>query len=796
MRRLACLTWCLSLMLPVIATAGPIEDCDRMAADPGVALSAIALPQAMESCAAALDLDDGSARLMHQYARTLEAAGEGAAALRYYGWAADDGYPPARMAVQRLGGTPRAGTDTPDPAADPEADPLHAYAGAAGALPGDLAAKLAQDMTLLPHGAALRDPETTLALRRGSAPDLARLLRALLLARDPGADLRYGLCTPRPDAAAEVSQAVRPPAPRVSDVLAQALAGPQPAPLLVRLDQVWRAAMAEGRAEAGALAGDIRAASPGFGGSPGPAPQPLRIAVELREGQGWRAYDPLQGGLFDPAQCLDYRSASQLPDSVIPRLHLSLRAREASGDTQTQRVVLQADVPLTSDAVLAFAEAWGIAPPGVAGERGMQTYTPVLMSGAQTVFGDSLRLPLPPSATPEPGAALGGKLDAVAEALESAADTAPKPADSTGAPPGQGPALLGLEADLRLDLAGAPPGAEEHLVLLRRAGPDQPLPDANGAYLDLMQLIGIVPLDGAGAATLPEVAADFMPSNAGLEALARQSTGAMAGFEGLRRAVMAEITPMAAPLPRGVGMLVTLWTAAAPEPGGHSPELVLRNQMRRAPEPVTPGTPDPAADAAAWAVASVLAERLSLQLGNDDFTAPAPGSDAVGLWTAARAGAGPARVLRNAADLDGLPGLPADGRDRALAALAAGRLLLAPPDLSQGLAWWSLDPAQGIVEDEFVNGNRQAAEYAKTNQEVACRNVGYFAGIAARVAQAVAPVAIVLAITGIGGDPGKALVKATRAVAQTQAEVDRKRRAIQIASKACAGKSGGPGPDP
>ena len=94
----------LGLAAPVAAgpvEASPVEDCDRLAADPTVSLAAIQ-PQARDACAAALDLDDSVARLLHQYARTLERAGEMAAAERYYGWAADDGYPPARLALERL----------------------------------------------------------------------------------------------------------------------------------------------------------------------------------------------------------------------------------------------------------------------------------------------------------------------------------------------------------------------------------------------------------------------------------------------------------------------------------------------------------------------------------------------------------------------------------------------------------------------------------------------------------------------------------------------------------------------
>ena len=222
-----------SLGLAAPVAAGPVEDCDRLAAEPAVPLAAIQ-PQARDACAAALDLDDSVARLLHQYARTLERAGEMAAAERYYGWAADDGYPPARLALERLGrpaGAGVAGTNAGTGAgtgADAARDPLQAYAAdAAGGATGldaarAIAAAVARDIAPLPHGAALRDPQATLAARRGSAPDMARLLAALIAAGDPVAQTRFGICAPDAATARAAGAAMDRPDPRPAQTMSQA----------------------------------------------------------------------------------------------------------------------------------------------------------------------------------------------------------------------------------------------------------------------------------------------------------------------------------------------------------------------------------------------------------------------------------------------------------------------------------------------------------------------------------------------------------------------------------------------
>lgn len=785
------IAFALCLVLTAPAAAGPVEDCDRLAADPGVALSAIALPEAREACAAALDLDDGAPKLMHQYARTLEAAGETPAALRYYGWAAEDGHLPARLALERLGAAPL----NPDQEAAPNL--LEAYAASADPSVGDLAALMARDMKALPHGAALRAPETTLALRRGGEPDLARLLRALILARDPMAETRFGLCLPG-SATPSALLPAQPPAGGSGVLLSQAIEEAMISPeleapereVLERLRDLWRATLAEGRAEAGALAEDIRAASPDFrnGGSAPPAATPF-VTVEVLEAGAWRIWDPVRGEPFDPAICESYRAQAVFPAEATPRLRLSLRAWEAADDgALSGRVILDADAPFAGDAVLAFAEAWGITPPDAPSERGAALYTPVLMSGAASVFGETLRLPRPPSAEPEAGERAAASLGAAIEALGGVAPPAAAEIPDH---------LRRLEVEIRVEQIGRP-GEARRLTLLDRSDPAQPLADANGVYLDLQQLVGLLVLDGAQGAPPDAGSGEVMLTPGGIEALARRSGQAMAGFDGLRHAIMAEISSAPAPVPQTLGLLATVWTPTPPSGEEGDLGLRLRNQMWRGIEPAAAESADPASDAAAWAVASVLAERLVLQLGAEDFLLHAPHPDAVALWSRLRAAGGEARLVTDPASL---AALSPEARARAEAMLAQGLLLLAPVDPltadEADLAWWILDPRRGLAEDEFADGGRNSAtEESAVNKNMACRNAGFFARVGVGLARLAAPVGIVLVVLGGGGEAGKVVIDFSRNVAKMQEEAEKRRRVVEAASNACAGASGGPGPGP
>lgn len=797
MRRML-LSIALVLTLAHPARAGVVEDCDRLAGDPAVALDAIP-PEARQVCAAALDQDDQSPRIMHEYARTLEKAGDLASALRYYGWAAEDGYPPAVLAMTRLGQAPTGETGT---AADAgPADPLVAYARAAGEGPGALAGALSRDLTFLPTGASLRQPRDVLALRRGSLADAARLLQALIAVRDPAAVTRFGICRMGPAQAEALASALaartpsRPQSLRAALAAAQATPGLEPAVrnVIDDLARTWGAAIDDGQAEAAALTGDLATsgvtltAETAAGQAEVWAAAP-RIVVEVQGQTGWQADDAALGGVFDPSGCRDYSTAHDLPEGLVPEIHLVLTATDfAATGADARRVVLDERLPFDQSLVLAFAEGWSIAPPAARLPPGTQGYTPMILVGGKPRFGQTLVLPRAPSRPATLGGALGNVVGGLLDQADGDSQTTAEPAPDM---------LKRLELEVSLTGQGAP-SEVQHLVLLDRADPAAKLPDLGGQYLDFLDLVSLLPLDGGARADLAIPAS--LGTNVSAAALAQQVQGAglaMNGFDPLRQAIFADLQPDArAPLPEGVGLLMTHWQLMPPQQEGAAPGLALRQQMLRPREPVVEGSGgDPGAVAAAWGVASVLAERISLQMAMPAAETAAGARDAVAVWTRARQAGRSAHVVRSDAELSALS---AGARDRARAALGSGQVLLSPlPDpVSAGepdLAWWIVSPDGAVIEDQFADGGRQdMAEEGEVDTAVACRSAASYFAIGSRISRLAAAFGLVFTLAGGDAEMGKAIVNYATSVAKAEEEADKARRAVELASKACGGQSGG-----
>lgn len=798
---------CLFLAIPFLVASVPagadaIADCDRMAGDPTVALADIPT-EAGEVCAAAVEADDQTPRLMHEYARTLEKAGDLPAALRYYGWAAEDGYPPAALALARLDEVTNEAA-TLGSEGTKESDPLAAFVAEAGQAPGDLAQAVSQTITLLPTGAALRSPQDVLMLRRGSEADMAKLLAALIASSDPTAEPRFGRCSMTEGQAGEMATVVMGrPAQRAQSLrqsLAEAAAQPGLDPAIVKviadLDRQWSAAINAGKAEASALAADIATSGVPM------APQGLdalaavfqrqdRFVVEVNTADGWQAFDPVTGATFDPNACAKYVTARDLPADLSPQIHIVMTATEGAIDeTPSDRVLMDETLPFDQTLVLAFGEAWSLYPPDTKRQSGAQAYTPVLVSGTEQRFGQTLVLPVAPSMPASFGTALGNRLGGVLDQLgadpENAGNTVVKKAPDR---------LRRLVLDISLAGVGAP-AETQHVVLVERTDLSQPMVDFGAQYMDFLGLLTLLPIDGAArsdAAIPPDTGSSFSAA-----ALARQlaSTGlAMNGIEPLRQAIFADLSDAPPPLPQGVGLLMTRWQAMPPAGEGQVPGLRIRQQLLRPFEPVSAAEPDPATVAADWAVASVLAERLSLQIATPGTEAEMPTDDALTAWSVARA-AGATQVVR---DSKGVVGLSDGARTRVDAALMAGKVLLLPsgplrPDHESGLAWWILSSDGATVEDQFADGSRQElAEEAEVDTQVACRSAGSYFSFGSAISRVASVLGIVFALAGGGGDMGKAVTKYATAVAKAQEATEKARKAAELASKACGG-SGGPGP--
>jgi hypothetical protein len=775
-------------LAPWQAQAGALEDCDRLAADPGVPLAAIDTPAALAACAAASEAAPDEPRLTHQHARALERAGETTAARRLYKWAAEDGYPPAALALARLGGAGPAAAE-----AQHAADPLGDYARAAGASPKALAAALGRDMALTARIAVARAPAAALSARAASAAELAALLRALLEKAAPDLQTRYGLCTLTPvGALALAGRALAaapppaPPTPEALDALAAEAGTPEAArPQLLAMARQWRDATTAAATEADAMMSDLAGAAVAFAPAHAAAlaaelARFPHLVIETKHGESWARWNPALGEALQADHCSGVSPAQEIPEALRARLKVAVFAAEVpeGGGAPERRVLLAEEITLDTlaagGAVLAFAENWGLTPPGARPARGEIAQTPLLIAGEMRRYGTALRLPRPPSAPAEAGEALGERLGAAAKALDGDADTVP-----AVVPAPERARRLWMEASVAGPLGETPPARWQ---AFDRDGDPYPLADAGGVYLPLMTAIGLAPL--AGAAGPPELAG----SGVDLGQLALTGAAhAAASFEPLRRAVFATIAPgEAAPVARGVGLLMARWEAVPPATADDTIGLRARAHMIRPPEPAA--GPDPLETAARWAAASVAAERLVAAAGD----AAAPAHDALALFAGARAGGGRILALTRVRDLEGWP---LSDRARGLLAgrLAAGEILLAPERAlaagdDAGLAWWAASLGGGFVVDEFADGGHTAASERGLLHRINCFMARYVVAIGIATGGVTAMAGVVT-----GND---AAVKLGQEEVKIALKVDEERRKWgKIGEAACAisGAGGAPG---
>jgi len=771
--------------------ADAVEDCDRLAGEP-LAIPVDVAAQAAEACSAAIDLDF-AARLLHQYARAPESLGEIAAAERYYGWALDDGFPAEGIALDRLGKS-RTQTRGSSP------DAVSAYASS---LPRDAAAiaqTMSRDFAFLPTGAALRTPEAVLALRRGSGPDLARLLSMVVAAGEQQAVTRFGLCRPGPELVTELTVALMsrtdPRPVSLLETIAQAKAAPDlSAPLLGVIDElgeVWLSALREGAAETAALEADLSGVQD-FKAMEADAladalGRLVHVVVEVQQDAQWLVLDPVTGQPFDPARCIDYETASVIPQSLIPQVEVVLTAHEDRPGARTApREILRETLPLRPGMVLAFAESWGLTPPDPPLTARTQNFTPVLIAGAENHFGDPVVMPLAPSMPPDLAESIARRLSVLF------ADDYAAQGDDPGQP---GTALRRITLQLRLLAANAPDEVQT-LVLIDRPDPQVALTDFGGLYPDFLQLTAISPLDGS--ANLPSGAprlSDTEVTSAALAAKARLLGQSMTSFDLLRRAVFADMTDAAPPWPLGVGLMLTTWSFLAPTGEDASFRLKLRQRMLRPAEPVLAGTGDASTIAATWAVASVVAERISVQFLLAGPEIVLPRENAVAAWADARA-AGPARLVSDPADLG-----PLSDTARALMAghLAAGKRLLLPalrgaPVADEELAFWIVDPATGIVEDQFADGGRnETAERTVLQEKVACRTIGPFARYSNTITRGVAAAALMVQVYAAIVTPGTdfAIVEIAQNIIEARQRSEEVAAEIESVAAAGCGAAGSP----
>jgi hypothetical protein len=360
-----------------VAQDSPADECDRLAAEPGVVagfagvtLDSIDAEPAMAACAAAVEQSPGNPRYSHQYGRALERAGRLQDARRLYEWAAGDGYAPAEAALQRLDAIQSAGdsepsteerahaaqnfaalsaalrryanTLPPDPA-----DPLNLVAEV-GADPDALFDWVAQHTRLVAYRGSLRDARGVLLDRAGNSLDRALLLVTLM--RLTGQEARLAHATLSVDQARALLPASRreitPPPLRaesedemvalfVTAGVDSAMARQAAAEAAIQEKQVRALIQERFSAVFPVVRGHVSSAV----ADGNAAAEKVALAalqdhwwIQLRTGQGWRDLDPDGAalGAVTPSETIDARSA---PDAMrhAVTLRIVLELQDADG---------------------------------------------------------------------------------------------------------------------------------------------------------------------------------------------------------------------------------------------------------------------------------------------------------------------------------------------------------------------------------------------------------------------------------------------------------------------------------
>jgi len=210
--------------------------------------------------------------------------------------------------------------------------------------------------------------------------------------------------------------------------------------------------------------------------------------------------------------------------------------------------------------------------------------------------------------------------------------------------------------------------------------------------------------------------------------------------------------------------------------------------------------------AAAWSIATVLAERIvkTNAIGGQSEKEIASDSSFVDVLTAfdtARQQHQPHRALFPS-DVGAIDQIPSSDQARARMRreLDGGRVLLLPmqrlDEFSPMAAWWVVDPDHGVIRDQLENGRHgQAAEYQGTNEPPrraasAYQRLGCWVSKVARVAGMMLTLAGAASGNAEAMSAAKGMLKLDSAMAKAAAEeADRKRKSLieQMTKGGCKG---------
>lgn len=630
--------------------------------------------------------------------------------------------------------------------------------------------------------------------------DQALLLAALLEAAGDGAELRFAVCEPE----AELSAGLHDQSALVAE--GRLLAIDRLAEFADRIeDEALRAAIDEAAAlrqaaKAEAERGALRLSDELFrNGYAAAATQEALIGhvwLQRFDGSGWIDLDTTTPD--GSARCEPGSTSADLDGLMDHRLRLRLTAEQREDGYRSETELLAADFTTAELAASRVALLFG-EPAGLlevldpASEPA--TYTPLLRIDGQSFEGTPIELPRPAQGIgggiSETVEGLGGLFEELPSGIEEEgleeegleADDAGGLFGDIGADDsGSASELTGLWLDIELL---APDGQVVELrselldrigIAARAAGEADiadlaPLDEAAGDYAALTNLwqIGLL----LGEASAAEVAMDDPLDVSSIDSYSAQLDRLLRTFPALRRDMGGHAA--------GPAVVLAGLTSGLDEAGELASRLVLDALY-------VPGrAPSDELAAARDAQATLAAESLLAELAGET-DAVADDARAV-LGRAADAGTPLAYLV---------PGEAAGAIEASPAALArigarldAGYALLVPEspvdiDGVSATAWWSIDPATGVVRDEHENGrSSESVEYAGSTART-LTTMERFRRFGCRIARPLATVSLVLFL-GTGAGPTSPLwepLSEVAGAAQAAQEAEAARKGAERA--ACA----------
>lgn len=638
--------------------------------------------------------------------------------------------------------TTAAGSDAQAPNAT-----IDAEAKRIGKDPRALLTRVSDGIRLELYPGVFRGSAATLNDGAGNDADKALLLRDLIRASDPNANLRFASCTLTPQQAdvviANATRAYGRPyvlAQFAANAANDAGTSQKAKTLLTRIASAWSDLVAQAKDRTSRLSAELQSA-----GLPVKtvSAQDLRslatthVWLQQQTAAGWTDLDPsIVQAAPGATICAAGTTMSDLPPEEFVTITLRVHAESRkSGDL----TLLKQSWPALalSDKTLAFmfAELTDTkvgAPSPV--PTGMTAYTPVIRTGPSIVTGTPLVLPTPYVATGTPVGAAAAK--GPAGALAAFGTPAPTPS------PTPVPAPVDISA-VWLEITVNAPGAAPQTVNSpifdsvsfadRAAGRTAsaqltPIEQSNGVYLPLADVWNVTVTEGSAVAG----AGDHSPLAATADApsLAAALGRVARSYYAIRPALFAASASAAAPIINakpGISLAGIVWHPGA-KSGTETAAILFDRASDHA---VSVGSAS--SDSVRLGVSSLLAERYAA--GGPNMIARR--ADRVGAndvltvfdW-APKESVGTIAV-RSGGDLSSL-GMSADTKARIAASIADGSTAYVPTnvvklsDANDYYGWWNVRP-DGSVQDEMQNGRHvEMEEETEQTEDVLAKNSKFF----------------------------------------------------------------------